>query len=124
MESASFVIALAVLRLVIGLGPIVTPHMSAKLMGITSDQNNATARMMARLFGIRNAGLGLLALVATTSSHWLGPVCLFNALHDASDAVITAISKGESPGFRTARRNTLVLAIFAATAWLGAWLIA
>src|SRR5438105_1537644 len=59
-------------RIAIGLAPMVAPATSAKLLGFPASHDNATARLMGRFFGVRDIGLGVLALWAVRHPETLG----------------------------------------------------
>lgn len=47
-------------RIAIGAAALFAPGRTARLMGFPADQDNATARLMGRLFGVRDVALGVL----------------------------------------------------------------
>ena len=47
-------------RILLGIAPFVAARPSARLLGFPVDHDNPTTRLMARLFGVRDIGLGVL----------------------------------------------------------------
>ncbi len=77
--------AFAALRTVIGLAPIVAAGPLVGLLGFPPGEDTATARVFARLFGVRDVGLG--AMIAWSADHpdaWL-PMIGLNLCTDLGD---------------------------------------
>src|SRR3982074_3358994 len=106
-------------RVVLGAAPFVAAGPSARLLGFPVAHDNATARLMARFFGVRDIGLGVLVLWALRHPEALPFVMLFNAAMDAGDFVAIAIPLVKRQGID---RAAALSALFAMTGGLG-WLI-
>jgi hypothetical protein len=86
-----FVISLAAVRILIGLAPLVAPNRIALWLGFPREHLTPTMRLFARLFGIRDLGLGALILGALGDPALLPLALWFNAAHDLLDAGAIAI---------------------------------
>jgi hypothetical protein len=113
------IIALSAGRIALGLAPFVAAAPSARLVGFPAEHDNATARLMGRLFGVRDIGLGVLGLYALAHPEVRTFIFLLNAAMDAGDLVAVAMALGGRAGIdRGAWRS----AAAAATGGLG-WLL-
>ena len=111
-------------RIAIGLAPFVAAGPASKLLGFPSSQDNPTARLMGRLFGVRDIGLGVLAFYAIKHPEAAPFLFLFNAFMDLGDFASAAVPLVKRQGID---RGAMMSALFAAiggTGWLIAWLIA
>lgn len=83
----------AAVRIAVGATLLLTPGLGRVLFGIPTDQDNASLRLLARLFGIRNIVLGGWALVARDHEPDQRRACYqLNAAVDAVDLVSLAIA--------------------------------
>ncbi len=106
-------------RMAIGLAPFVAAGASSKLIGFPTAHDNPTARVMGRMFGVRDLGLGILAFYGLRHPEALGFIMLFNAAMDLGDLGSIAIPLLKRQGID---RGALVSAMFAATGGLS-WLL-
>ncbi len=114
-------LAMAACRVLIGIAPIGFAGTTAKLLGIPEAHDNPSARLFARLFGVRDAALGVLVVAATQGVMPLSFAFLFNAAIDLGDACMIAIPLVRRDGIDRAAIPSLVLATSAACCWVGAW---
>jgi len=111
-------------RIALGLAPFLAPTASSRLLGFPASHDTATARLMARFFGVRDIGLGILAFYAAAHPEVAPAIFLFQAAMDAGDLVSIAIPLVKRQGID---RAAVLSALFAATgglAWLIVWAIA
>lgn len=111
-------------RIALGLAPFVAPEATSRLLGFPRAHDTPTARLMARFFGVRDIGLGVLAFYALRHPEAAGFLFLFNAAMDLGDLIATAVPLVRRQGID---RAALMSAGFAATGgvlWLLAWAIA
>jgi hypothetical protein len=111
--------AMGVGRIALGLAPFVAAGPSSRLLGFPAAHDTATARLMARFFGVRDIGLGVLAFYAACHPEAASFLLLFNAFMDLGDLVAIAIPLVRRQGID---RAAVTSALFAATGGLG-WLI-
>jgi hypothetical protein len=111
-------------RIVLGLAPFVAPRLSARLLGFPLSHDTPTTRLMARFFGVRDIGLGLLAFYAIAHPELAGPVFLFNALMDAGDLYAISIPLVKRQGIDRAALMSALFAITGGLSWVTVWLIA
>ncbi len=109
------------IRVLIGLAPFVAPAASARMLGFPADHDNATARLIARLFGARDAGLGVLAFWAVSHPEMIGAVCLFNAAHDAVDASSAVAALVGRQGIDRGAAVTAAFALTGGAVWILGW---
>lgn len=119
------VIALmAVGRVVLGLAPFVAAGPSARLLGFPAEHDNPTARLMGRLFGVRDIGLGVLIAYALANPAFLGFTLIFNALTDGGDLVAAGIPLARRQGIDRGALRSAAFAAPAGLAWLLVWCLA
>src|SRR5437763_16427815 len=99
-------------RIAIGLAPFVAPKSASRLLGFPASHDTATARLMARFFGVRDIGLGVLVMWALRHPEALPFVILFNAATDLGDLFSTAIPLVRRQGID---RGAAASALLAAT---------
>jgi hypothetical protein len=117
------ILIMAGMRIVLGLAPFVAADTSARLLGFPADHINPTARLFARLFGVRDIGLGVLALYALEHPA-AGPfLYLFNACMDGGDVVSVLIPVVRGQGLNRAAALSGCLAMSAGAAWITVWLM-
>ena len=107
-------------RIALGAAPFVAAGPAARLLGFPAAHDTPTARLMARFFGVRDIGLGVLVLWALRHPETLPFVMLFQAAMDGGDLLATAVPVFRRQGID---RPALRAAAFAATGGLG-WLLA
>ncbi len=117
------IVVLASMRVAIGLAPMVAATRTSQLLGFPASHNNPTARLMGRLFGVRDIGLGVVALGAVFGHVSLPFALLFNAAMDSGDAVMISIPLIRRQGIDRAAIASLGLAAMGGSAWLGTYLM-
>jgi len=122
MNIQIFYILLGVGRILIGLAPILVPKFSMKLIGFPEGHDNATARLMGRLFGVRDAGLGFLVFFAISTPLIMPFALLLNLAMDAIDIISIAISMPKKHGINKAAKVSMGFAVFAVIAWTVAYI--
>lgn len=105
-------------RIVLGLAPFVAARRGSRLMGFPADHDTPTARLMARLFGVRDVGLGVLVFYALAHPAVLSFVLLFNALTDFGDLLAISIPLARRQGIDRAAWTSAAFALPAGLAWL------
>src|SRR5690349_19131306 len=85
------IICMGLGRIALGLAPFIAAGPASRLLGFPGHHDNPTARLMARFFGVRDAGLGVLAFYAVAHPEAAGFLFLFNAAMDLGDLLSTAI---------------------------------
>jgi hypothetical protein len=106
-------------RIVLGLAPFVAAGPASRLLGFPASHDNATARLMARFFGVRDIGLGILAFYALKHPEAAPFLFLFNAAMDAGDLFAITIPLAKRHGID---RGAVLSALFATGGGLG-WLV-
>ncbi len=110
-----------VARVLIGLAPILAPDEAARLLGFPREHDNPSSRVMARLFGVRDIGLGVLAFAAAAGTVPVGFTLLLNGATDVGDAAVFSHSLYSRDGIDRAAISSLVVASLAAVAWFATW---
>lgn len=110
-------VAMGVCRVLIGLAPFVFPRLSARFLGVPASHDNATGRLMARLFGTRDIGLGVLTFWALQHPEMLPFALLFNAGIDLADVAAAAIPLLRRQRIDRVAWTSIALAGSAALAW-------
>ena len=105
-------------RILLGLAPFVAAGPSSRLLGFPKSHDTATARLMARLFGVRDVGLGVLVFYGLRHPEALGFLVVFNALTDFGDLVATAIPLARRQGIDRGALTSAAFALPAGLAWL------
>lgn len=124
MSFASVAITgMALGRIAIGLAPFLAAGPTAKLVGFPGSHDTATARLMGRFFGVRDIGLGILALWGLTRPEVLPFILLFNALMDAGDLVATGIPLIKRQGIDKGAAMSAAMALIGGSSWIVMWLI-
>lgn len=118
MTLTTYATLLAVMRFAIGLAPIVAAKRTSKLIGFPDAHDNPTARLMARWFGVRDAGLGAAVLMFLDDPAALRKVFLLNLAMDVGDATMLAVPLVRRQGIDRAAAVSLVFALGGATAWI------
>jgi hypothetical protein len=121
----SFIISgMALGRITLGLAPFVAAGPAARLVGFPATHDTPTARLMGRFFGVRDIGLGVLALWGLRNPEALPFVLLFNAFMDAGDLVATGIPLARRDGIDRAAAASALMALVGGLSWFTMWLIA
>ena len=117
------IVLLASMRVAIGLAPMVAASRTSQLLGFPASHDNPTTRLMARLFGVRDIGLGVVAIGALFGHVSLPFALLFNACTDAGDALMILIPLARRQGIDRAALSSLILAALGGSAWLATYLL-
>jgi hypothetical protein len=112
------IFAMGIGRVVLGLVPFVAARRSAALLGFPQAHDTPTTRLMARFFGVRDVGLGVLVFYALSHPAVLTFVLLFNALTDFGDLGAIAIPLLRRQGIDRAAWSSVGFALPAGIAWL------
>jgi hypothetical protein len=112
------IFAMGIGRILLGLAPFVAARHSAHVMGFPMDHDNPTARLMARFFGVRDVGLGILVFFALKHPEALGFIIVFNALTDFGDLIAIAIPLARRQGIDRAAWRSASFALPAGAGWL------
>lgn len=112
------IFAMGVGRIVLGVIPFLAAKKSAHLLGFPESHDNPTTRLMARFFGVRDVGLGVLVFYALSHPATLPFVLLFNACMDLGDLSAISIPLVKRQGIDRAAWSSLGFALPAAIAWL------
>lgn len=113
-----YLLALCVGRVILGLAPIVAARAASRLTGFPEAHDNPTARLMARLFGVRDIGLGAIVAVNLGDPPALRRALWLNLAMDLGDACMIAIPLIRRQGIDRAARISLACALGGAVAWV------
>lgn len=119
----STVVAMGIGRIAIGLAPFLAAGPTSRLLGFPASHDNATARLMARWFGVRDIGLGVLAFYALRHPEAAPFLFLFNALMDAGDLLAIAMPVAARRGIDRAAGRSAMFALTGGLGWLALWLL-
>src|SRR4030081_2367697 len=109
---------MSAVRIAVGVGSLLAPDLSGRIMGFPRDQVNASSRAMGRLFGIREIALGALTLDAVQRNPADRRIYIANAAVDATDGAVFAAALFGRQGIPRAALGSLLLAIPAAATWM------
>lgn len=115
---SSIIFAMGIGRIILGFVPFVAAKPSAKLLGFPEKHDNPTTRLMARWFGVRDIGLGVLVFWSLRHPETLPFVLLFNAAADFGDLFAISIPLVRRQGIDRAALVSSAFALPAAIAWL------
>jgi hypothetical protein len=118
------VLTMGVCRILIGLAPFVAAGPASRLLRFPASQDSPTTRLMARFFGVRDIGLGILAFYAIAHPEAALFLFLFNAVMDGGDLFSIAIPLWRRQGIDRAAVTSALLALSGGCAWLAVWGIA
>src|SRR5277367_1186942 len=121
---STVVAAMGIGRIALGLAPFVAAGPASRLLGFPARQDNPTARLMGRFFGVRDIGLGVLAFYAIRHPETAGFIFMFNAWMDAGDLLAIAIPLVKRQGIDRAAAGSALFALIGGIGWLTVWLIA
>ena len=110
-------------RILLGLAPFVAAGPASRLLGFPGTHDNATARLMARFFGVRDIGLGVLAFYAIGHPETAPFVFLFNAMMDAGDLFAISIPLAKRHGIDRGAAFSALFAMGGGLGWLVLWLL-
>ena len=112
------IFAMAVGRILLGVAPFVAAGPSSRLLGFPKAHDNATARLMARFFGVRDVGLGALVFYGLGHPQALPFILLFNAFTDFGDLFAIGIPLVRRQGIDRAAWMSTAFAVPAGLGWL------
>jgi hypothetical protein len=116
------VTAMGLGRIALGLAPIVAAGPASRLLGFPAAHDNPTTRVMARMFGVRDLGLGVLAFYAVLHPETAPFLFLFNAFMDLGDLFTLAVPLVRRQGIDRAALASAGFALVGGLSWLTAWL--
>jgi hypothetical protein len=108
----------AVGRVVIGLAPLLAPGPTSRLLGFPRAHDNPSARLMGRLFAVRDIALGVLTWQVRNDRVLLRHAFRINAAIDASDMTVAALPLVGRRGIDRAALSTAAFAFAGANVWL------
>ena len=120
---SAFFIALGVGRVLLGMSPFLLAQISARLLGVPPSHDNATGRLMARLFGVRDVGLGVLTFWAVAHPEMLPFVAVFNGCTDLGDVGAAAIPLVRREQIDRVAWRTMTMAGSASLVWAFAFVM-
>ena len=88
------------------------------MLGFPVDHDNPTTRLMARLFGVRDIGLGVLVFYGLQHLETLAFLIVFNALTDLADLIAIGIPLARRQGIDRGAWTSAAFALPAAAGWL------
>jgi hypothetical protein len=113
--------AMALGRVGLGLAPFVAAAATSRLLGFPAAHDSPTARLMGRLFGVRDIGLGVLAFYALQHREAASFLFLFNAATDAADLVAIGIPLARREGIDRGAVASGLCAIVGGLSWVTVW---
>lgn len=113
--------AMGLARIALGVAPFVAAAPSARLLGFPAAHDTPTARLMARFFGVRDIGLGVLAFYALAHPETAPFLFAFNMFMDLGDLLAIAIPLVKREGIDRAAVGSALFALIGGLAWLVAW---
>lgn len=114
----TILIAMGIGRVLLGVAPFVAARPVSRLLAIPAEHDNPTSRLMARLFGVRDVGLGVLVFYALHHPSILSFVLVFNALTDFGDLGAILIPVVRRQGIDRAAARFAAFALPAGIGWL------
>lgn len=121
IELNTLVYCLAAGRMILGLAPIIAAEPLSKLLGFPEAHNNPSTRLFARLFGVRDIGLGILVIFLLKDIELLRWGLIFNAFHDLADIGMIAIPLWRKQGMKKAALLCMMFACGGLISWLLVW---
>ncbi|MGZ6068602.1 MAG: DUF4267 domain-containing protein [Polyangiales bacterium] len=112
---------MGVMRILIGAAPFVAAGPSSRMLGFPAEHDNPTTRLMARMFGVRDMGLGVLAFYAARHPEAMTFLFLFNAAMDGGDLFSIALPIVRRSGIDKAAVLSAAFAITGGAAWITVW---
>lgn len=109
---------MGIVRIAIGVAALAAPSRTARLLGFPEEQDNPTARLMGRLFAVRDVALGALVLALRDDDPRAARfVYRLNAFVDAGDAASMATAVIAREGIDRAALSSALIAAPAAVGW-------
>ncbi len=112
------VAAMAIGRVAIGATALLAPGPSSRLLGYPREQDSPTARLMGRMFGVRDFALGALVWHVRDDPTHSRYVYKLNAWVDIGDAAAMAAALIGRQGIDRAALSSAAFALTGATGWL------
>jgi hypothetical protein len=119
----SAVVGMGIGRILLGLAPFVAAGPASRLLGFPAKHDNPTSRLMARFFGVRDIGLGVLAFYALRHPEVAPFIFLFNAFMDAGDLFAISLPILKRDGIDRGAALSAMFAIAGGMGWLVLWLV-
>jgi hypothetical protein len=119
----SAVVGMGLGRILLGLAPFVAAGPASRLLGFPAKHDNPTSRLMARFFGVRDIGLGVLAFYALRHPETAPFIFLFNAFMDAGDLFAISLPLLSRDGIDRGAALSALFAIAGGMGWLVLWLV-
>jgi hypothetical protein len=105
-------------RVVIGVAPLLAPGPASRLLGFPRAHDNPSARLMGRLFAVRDIALGVLTWQLRDDPVLLRHAFRVNAAIDASDVTVAALPLLGRRGIDRSALSTAAFAFAGANVWL------
>jgi hypothetical protein len=110
---------MAVLRITVGLAPLLAPGMSKTVFGVPAEHDTPTTRAVGRLFGIRNVILGGWALAVRDADVEARRLCYrLNAIVDGLDVAVLLWPLLRRQGIGRFALSSAALGTSAALGWI------
>jgi hypothetical protein len=114
----TLIFCMGVGRILLGVIPFVAAGPSSRLLGFPAEHDNATTRLMARFFGVRDVGLGVLVFYGLAHPEAFAFILHFNACMDFGDLLAIGIPLVRRQGIDRAAWRSSGFALPAGLAWL------
>jgi uncharacterized protein YjeT (DUF2065 family) len=108
-------------RIALGLAPFVAARPASRLVGFPASHDSPTARLMGRLFGVRDIGLGVLVFYALLHPLVAPFIFLFNATMDGGDVISVAIPLVKREGIDRGATVSGIMATLGGLGWVVMW---
>lgn len=108
----------AAVRAAFGVASLAFPGKASRLFGFPKTENTPTARLMGRLFGVRELAMAALVLSALDDRERLGHACAISAAVDAGDVAVAVGTLRRSDGVRLPAVLTMLAGSAGAISWL------
>lgn len=105
-------------RVAVGLAPLLAPGPTSRLLGFPRAHDNPSARLMGRLFAVRDIALGVLTWQVRNDPVLLRQAFRINAAIDASDMTVAALPLVGRRGIDRAALSSAAFAFAGANVWL------
>ena len=115
---AHIIFFMGVGRVLLGVVPFIAAGPSARLLGFPENHDNPTTRLMARFFGVRDVGLGVLVFYGLGHLPALPFILLFNAMTDLGDLFAIGIPLVRRHGIDRGAWTSSGFALPAGLGWL------
>jgi len=106
------------IRAAFGVATLVAPGPASRLFGFPKGHDNGSARLMARLFGVRELAMAALVVSALDDDERLGHACAISAAVDVGDVIVACGTFRRDPQLRVASALTMLAGTAGAASWL------